>query len=108
MRIAAVVFAIAIAFLTQSEPAHAQTGKTIVDAEGGQPPTESPWLLVPLFSVSPKLGTSIGGMVGYMHHFDEKSQLSMLGVNAQYTSTGSVVGGLFGKASWDEDHHRLV
>ena len=69
---------------------------------------ESPWLVVPVFSVSPKLGTSLGLMGGYMHHFDEKSRLSMLAASVQYTSTGSTVGGLFGTGSWAEDHDRLV
>lgn len=47
-------------------------------------------------------------MAGYMHHFDEKSRLSMLAANVQWTSTGSTIAGLFGTASWAEDHHRLV
>jgi hypothetical protein len=69
---------------------------------------ESPWLLVPTFSVSPKLGASIGALAGYMHYFDEKSKVSMFGVTAQYTSTGSMVAGVFGKTSFDEDRQRLV
>ena len=30
----------------------------------------SPWLLVPVFSSSPKLGTAVGGLGAYMHVFD--------------------------------------
>jgi hypothetical protein len=90
----------------------AQTGSrgTAIEAkaESTEKQRESPWLLVPVFSVSPKLGTSLGAMVGYMHYFDEKSQVSMLGLNAQYTSTGSTVAGAFGKASYGEDHHRVI
>lgn len=48
---------------------------------------ESPWLIIPTLSSSPKLGTSLGAMVSYLHHFDEKSKVSMVAVNAQYTST---------------------
>src|SRR5215471_6083120 len=69
---------------------------------------ESPWLLVPTFSVGPKLGASLGALAGYLHYFDERSQVSMFGVSAQYTSTGSMVGGAFGKASFDEDRQRLI
>jgi hypothetical protein len=69
---------------------------------------ESPWLLVPTFSVSPKLGASLGAMAGYLHYFDDKSQVSMFGVSAQYTSTGSMVAGAFGKTSFDEDHQRAI
>jgi hypothetical protein len=95
-----------------SFPILAQTGSrgAVVEAraESAVGQQESPWLLVPIFSVSPKLGTALGGMVGYMHYFDEKSQVSMLGLNAQYTSTGSTIAGAFGKASFGEDHHRLI
>jgi hypothetical protein len=73
-----------------------------------QTEAESPWLVVPLFTIDPKLGTSLGLMAGYMHHFDEASRLSMLGASTLYTSTGSTVGGVFGSASWARDHHRLV
>jgi hypothetical protein len=69
---------------------------------------ESPWLIVPTFSSNPKLGTSLGFMAAYMHYFDEKSQVSMFGVNGQYTSTDSAIVAIVGKASWSEDHHRLL
>jgi hypothetical protein len=69
---------------------------------------ESPWLLMPTFSSNPKLGTSIGFIATYMHYFDEKSQVSMFGVNGMYTSTDSAIVALLGKASWNEDHHRLL
>jgi hypothetical protein len=69
---------------------------------------ESPWLLVPTFSLNPKLGFSLGAMAGYLHYFDEKSQVSMFGVGAQYTSTESTILAAFGKASFDQDHQRLI
>jgi hypothetical protein len=96
------------ASLALAAPALAQSAKTAAAVENEQPEAESPWLIVPMFSVDPKLGTSLGVMAGYMHRFDEKSRLSMLAANAQYTSTGSTIGGVFGSASWAEDHHRLV
>jgi hypothetical protein len=69
---------------------------------------ESPWLLVPIFSSSPKLGVSAGALAGYLHYFDEKSQVSTFGINGQYTSTGSIVATAFGKASFDEDRQRAL
>src|SRR5512143_1935917 len=51
---------------------------------------ESPWLILPTFSLSPKLGTSLGAMAAYLHYFDEQSQVSMFGASAQYTSTDSI------------------
>jgi hypothetical protein len=69
---------------------------------------ESPWLLAPIFSLNPKLGFALGGIVGYMHYFDEKSKFSMIGINAQYTSTGSVIVGLVTKLSFGEDYHRFI
>jgi hypothetical protein len=75
------------------------------NSENGE---ESPWLLVPIFSSSPKLGVSVGALAGYLHYFDEKSQVSTFGLNGQYTSTGSIVATAFGKASFDEDRQRLL
>jgi hypothetical protein len=70
--------------------------------------SESPWLIVPTFSSNPKLGTSLGLMAAYMHYFDEKSQVSMFGVNGMYTSTDSAIVALLVKTSWSADHHRLL
>jgi len=68
---------------------------------------ESPWLLVPTLSSNPKLGTSVGGMGGYMYYFDPESRVSIFGLSAQYTSTNSLIGALFAKMSFDADHQRL-
>ena len=99
---------VAAVLLGVAGPAAAQAGRKAANVEAVEEESESPWLIVPVLSVDPKLGTSLGGMGGYMYHFDEKSRLSMLAANAQWTSTGSVIGGLFGTASWAEDQHRLV
>jgi len=83
-------------------------GAAATEAVAEKREAESPWLVVPTFSSSPKLGTSLGALAGYLHYFDEKSQVSMFGVTGQYTSTGSTVASAFGKASFGEDHHRLT
>jgi hypothetical protein len=70
--------------------------------------SESPWLLVPSLSSNPKLGTSLGGLAGYMHYFDPESKVSIFGASAQYTSTDSIVAAVFAKASFRADHHRLL
>ena len=69
---------------------------------------KSPWLLLPLFQVNPKLGTSLGALAGYMHYFDEKSRPSIFALMGQYTSTDSIIAGLQARASWDEDRQRLI
>jgi hypothetical protein len=69
--------------------------------------SESPWLLVPTVSSSPKLGTSLGGMGAYMVYFDPQSKASLFGASAQYTSTDSIVASVFAKTSFDADHQRL-
>lgn len=69
---------------------------------------ESPWLLAPILSLNPKLGFAAGAIVGYMHYFDKQSKFSMIGINAQYTSTGSVIVGLVTKLSFGEDYHRFI
>jgi hypothetical protein len=68
---------------------------------------ESPWLLVPSLSSNPKLGTSVGGMGGYMHYFDPESRVSIFGLSAQYTSTDSLTAAVFAKMSFAADHQRL-
>jgi hypothetical protein len=69
---------------------------------------KSPWLLAPLFSSNPKLGTSVGALAGYLHFFDEKSRPSIFAVQAQYSNTGSIIAGAMARASWDEDHQRVI
>jgi hypothetical protein len=68
----------------------------------------SPWLLVPVFSSSPKLGTAVGGLGAYLHVFDPSSRVSLFGVMYQYTSTHSQVAGAFARTSFGADHHRTV
>src|SRR6476661_10098686 len=68
----------------------------------------SPWLLVPMFSSSPKLGTAIGGLGAYMHVFDPKSRVSLFGATYRYTSTHSQIFSAFARTSSDADHHRIV
>ena len=70
--------------------------------------SRSPWLLVPVFSTSPKLGTALGGLGAYMHKFDEESRVSLFGVSYQYSSTQSQVATLFARTSFSADHHRVV
>jgi hypothetical protein len=81
---------------------------SIVAAQDQQQPKKtSPWLLVPLVSNGPKMGTSFGGMGAYLHYFDQKSELSMFGAVFQYSTTHSMIGGVFARTSFGADHHRL-
>jgi len=64
----------------------------------------SPWLLVPMFSSSPKLGTAIGGLGAYMHVFDPDSRVSLFGAMYGYTSTHSQIFGAFVRTSSGADH----
>ena len=89
--------------LAQRSEAAVETDNTSLTAQ-----ERSPWLLAPILSSNPKLGTSVGALAGYMHYFDEKSRPSIFAVSAQYSDTGSLVGGVFGRTSFDEDHHRLI
>ncbi len=67
----------------------------------------SPWLLLPIVSSGPKMGTSGGVLAAYLHYFDPKSDVSMFGVMYQYSTTDSSVGGLFARTSFGADHHRI-
>jgi Omp85 superfamily domain len=68
----------------------------------------SPWLLTPLVSSNPKLGTSAGALAGYIHLFDPKSRPSIFAVQAQYSTTDSLIGGVIARASFDEDKQRVL
>jgi hypothetical protein len=68
----------------------------------------SPWLLMPLVSSSPKLGTTFGGMGGYLRKFDPESQVSIFAVSYQYTSTDSSIAAAIARTSFGKDHHRLL
>ena len=68
----------------------------------------SPWLLAPLFSSSPKLGTAGGGLGAYLHTFDPNSRVSLFGVMYEYTSTDSHIAVAFARTSFGADHHRIV
>ncbi len=83
---------------------------TPVEQTADQPPAtrSSPWLFAPLVSSSPKLGTSFGAMGAYMHTFDPASQVSLFGLNYQYTSTHSTIAGVFARTSFQADHQRIV
>jgi hypothetical protein len=77
--------------------------------EKAQPPEkESPLLLVPTFTQSPKLGFSLGAIAGYLYYFDEKSRASIFGLSGQYSSTASKVAAAFARTSIGEDYHRVV
>ncbi|HEY3636239.1 MAG TPA: hypothetical protein VGK95_14410, partial [Caldimonas sp.] len=80
----------------------------VVHAQEEEPQkAPSPWLLLPTFSNSPKLGTSVGALAGYLRKFDAQSQVSIFGVSAQYTSTDSATAVLFARTSFGADQHRL-
>jgi hypothetical protein len=78
------------------------------DTPAGASEAASPWLLVPVFSSSPKLGTSVGGLAAYLHTFDPDSRVSLFGVMYVYTSTHSQIASAFARTSFGADHHRIV
>lgn len=76
------------------------------ESEPEGPP--SPWLLTPLLSVDPKLGTNVGGLAAYLRRFDDDSPISMMGGAVSYSNTDSLVSGMFADLYWGADHHRFV
>jgi hypothetical protein len=82
-------------------PAQAASEATATaDATGPVEKRDSPWLLVPMVSSDPKLGTSLGALVAYLHKFDPVSSASMFGTGGTYTSTHSKIGALFAHLFW--------
>jgi hypothetical protein len=70
--------------------------------------SSSPWLLAPLVSSSPKLGTSGGALGAFVTTFDPDSRVSLIGAMFQYTTTNSSIGSVFARMSLGADHHRIV
>lgn len=69
---------------------------------------DSPWLVTPLFSSDPKVGTAIGGMGGYLFKVDQKSTASIVGIGGNYSDTNSFTLGVFLRSYWDADNKRLM
>jgi hypothetical protein len=69
---------------------------------------DSPWLLAPLLTSDPKLGTSGGALAGYLHQFDPESPASTFGVTGVYSNTDSYVAGAFANTYFGQDRHRLA
>ncbi len=68
---------------------------------------DSPWIITPTVSSDPKISTSVGALVGYVHRFDEKSPASMFGATGAYSSSDSYYYGIFAKTYFNQDKHRL-
>ena len=77
-------------------------------AEDVKEEKSSPWIATPLVSSDPKLSTSIGGLVAYMHKFDDVSPASMFGLSATYSNTDSFVLAGFGQMYFDNDKQRAL
>src|SRR4051812_38220176 len=92
-----------------ARPALAQESSPDPTAQpAGEKEARSPWLLIPIFSSSPKLGTAVGGLGAYMHVFDPESRVSLFGATYRYTSTHSQIFSAFARTSSGADHHRIV
>ena len=103
----------AVGFLTCAlfgpSKATAQSPPPAQTSEQTQPSSRtSPWILVPLVSSNPKLGTAFGGMFAHIRKFDPGSRESVIGVTYQYTTTDSSVAAAFARLSLGRDHHRIL
>ena len=86
-------------------------GAGAVDVPQNSQPEESeksPWLAVPMVSSDPKVGTSFGGMLGYLFKLDPNSTSSMVAVGGTYSTTDSLLGGVVLRTFWDQDKKRLI
>ena len=107
----ALMFLLAGRGVTAAEQDPQPAGSSTQPAATGQAKgtgRSSPWLLVPMVSSNPKLGTSGGALAAYLHDFDPESRVSIFGVSYQYTSTHSSVAAAFARISSGADHHRIV
>lgn len=68
----------------------------------------SPWLFIPLITSAPKLGTSAGGLAGYVRKFDAESPPSLFLIKGTYSNTESISVGAFARMHFDQDKQRLL
>ena len=80
----------------------------VVDQSDNDVSKSSPWLAIPMISSDPKVGTSGGGMVGYLFKLDAESTSSMVGAGGTYSTTDSLLGGVFLLASWGTWQQRIL
>jgi hypothetical protein len=102
-------FALTVMVADAQEPPQTSTPATtdaIVQSDAAAP--SSPWLLLPVVASNPKLGTAFGGLGAYVHVFDPRSRVSIIGANVQYTSTESIIAAAFARLSLGGDRHRIV
>ncbi|MDC8785042.1 BamA/TamA family outer membrane protein [Roseateles koreensis] len=100
--------AISAAPVAATAPAAPPTEAPAADDEGFMDrQAKSPWLLVPLVSSSPKLGSSVGVLAGYVTRMDDASSPSMLAVQGTKSNTQSQVLGVGGKLYFNQNRDRL-
>jgi len=68
-----------LAAVALSGSASAQEPSPDTSAQPAPAESRSPWLLVPVFSSSPKLGTAFGGLGAYMHRLRSTHDLRLIG-----------------------------
>ena len=109
MRYRVKLLSLLVIAVAMSASAFAQQSSPDASAQpAAEKEARSPWLLVPMFSSSPKLGTALGGLGAYIHVFDPASRVSLFGMTYQYTSTHSQTAAAFARTSFGADHHRTV
>ncbi|HCF74847.1 MAG TPA: hypothetical protein DES72_13865 [Gammaproteobacteria bacterium] len=70
--------------------------------------TQSPWIFVPTLTSDPKLGATVGAIVGYLHKFDEQSSPSTFLLLGNYSASDSYYGGVFSELYFDNNHQKLM
>ena len=68
----------------------------------------SPWLVTPTLSVDPKLGSTLGAVVGYIHRFDPESNPSLLTLVGGYSNTDSHYSGFIADTYFNANQHKLI
>ena len=77
-------------------------------AESASPDRESPWLVTPTMSVDPKLGSTLGGVAGYIRKFDPDSNPSLLTFFGGYSNTDSHYLGFAADTYFKANQHKLI
>ncbi len=68
---------------------------------------ESPWLITPTLSSDPKLGSTLGGIAGYIFKLDPESTRSMVAAAVNYSNTDSYIAAVFGDLYLGANRHKV-
>ncbi len=98
-----------VAMLAASQlSAEEEEGLDWESVKDGMTNPDSPWLITPTVSSDPKLGTTLGAVLGYVKRFDPESTPSLITGFGSYSDTDSWTAGVWSELYFNADLHKVI